>query len=261
MGAKIDPPKTRRSSGGFRIAMAASGLRDDAVANEDDYSDRYVGFLDVLGFRALVERGDTDPDLRAIIRDLQSMLRTSLGNHPELDTYVSQFSDSIVISAPRTPQGAGWISHCVYVVAFNLLNEGHLLRGGIAHGNLSHNEFGLFGPGLHRAYDADRSGGPPRVLIAADLVEEFRAVGVQGTTVTDPYDGETIVHVLGLYEAYDALPREGGMVLDRSAVWISEYIRVQCDDMNSRPDVRAKWRWMREYWNRSVGVRGVLPMA
>lgn len=242
--------------------MTAAGLRTPSVLiNQDNYTDKYVAFLDVLGFRALVEAADNDPDLRGMIREIQSVLRDTLAAQPQTKTHITQFSDSIVISAPRTPFGAGWIAHCVTLLAFNLLNQGFLLRGGVAHGNLSHNEFGLFGLGLHRAYKADQPGSPPRVVVDREIVEEFRAISIQAPTIIDPYDGETILHVLALYEAYDAVPRPGGLVMDASSRWIAELISVHCEDMDLPADVRAKWRWMREYWNRSVAVLGILPSA
>lgn len=232
-----------------------------AFINQDNYSDCLVAFLDVLGFRALVEAADANPEKRTVIREVQSVLRDTLGAQPQTKTHITQFSDSIVISAARTPVGAAWLAHCVNLLFFNLLNEGFLLRGGIAHGNLSHNQFGLFGPGLHKAYRADQPGSPPRVVLSPEVLEDYQAVAAQAPSRIDPYDGETMLHVLGLYEAYDAVPRAGGMVLDESARWIAGVIGARAEDMANPADVRAKWRWMREYWNTSVGVRGILASA
>lgn len=239
-------------------------MNDTLVKEVDDYSERSVAFLDVLGFSSLVRAADKDLPSREVIRSIIRTLRETVASNPHYGVMFTQFSDCIVISAPRNPSAMFFVCQAVRLLSLNLLSQGYLLRGGIATGNLSHTDEGLFGTGLLEAYRSDRSGAPPRVTLDDQFVEDAQDALLKQDPHAirqDPYDGTWTLHILRDFELYTPEPVAGKVVLDGAAGTIAARITHMSNDMTLPADVRAKWRWLREYWNQSVGVRGVLTTA
>ena len=108
-----------------------------AIDNQG-YRRKYVAFLDVLGFSALVRAGDSDPAIRQLIHGIVAILRETLARNPRTGFQFTQFSDCIVISANCNLLGLYAVFSGCRMLATNLLSHGILLRGGIAMGNMIH---------------------------------------------------------------------------------------------------------------------------
>lgn len=173
------------------------------------YEDRYIAFIDILGFGSLVEKSSIDanlpeqilsalqsiqpnvlhekayatinyelvpPDqLEQVERDLREMTSTIRGMHPVSITY---FSDSLVVSAQAGDVVASqMILDMLSKLSIRLWDEHSLLiRGGITKGQLVHIEGGpIFGPAMNRAHELESTlAGTPRVLIDKECYEEYR---------------------------------------------------------------------------------------
>jgi|SRR5882672_3628435 len=135
---------------------------------EDGYSypEKYVAFVDILGFSDLVERADQDAELRKGLAEVLHVFQTTCGTIPAKGTRVTQFSDSVVITANRTEPGLRSILSGCEWLTMNLIQYAVLLRGGVAVGRVSHEPHILFGIGVNRAYRFEKSGGPPRIGLA-----------------------------------------------------------------------------------------------
>jgi hypothetical protein len=70
-----------------------------------------------------------------------------------------------------------------------------------------------------------------------------------------------MLHFLCEIEGYDAIPRAGGIVWDRTAASIAEKIRLNVEAANQPTEVRAKYVWLKEYWNRAVARMNILPQV
>jgi hypothetical protein len=66
------------------------------------YPEKYVAFMDILGFSNLVERADQDAELRIGLAEVLHVFQTTCGTNPATGTRVTQFSDSLVVTANRT---------------------------------------------------------------------------------------------------------------------------------------------------------------
>ncbi len=162
------------------------------------YRDCYVAFLDILGFRQLVESSTTNVVLLKQIRDITSVTakptsgvkETSLG--PCL-MQVRAFSDSIVIFAPTDQpdsNASNPLAQLLFVVRHlhdRVLKLDTCIRGGVAIGKMywhpswnitgdtpkggPHDVLPLtFGPGLNAAYDLESKFAVfPRVLVDASI--------------------------------------------------------------------------------------------
>jgi hypothetical protein len=228
------------------------------------YSEKYVAFLDILGFSDVVEQADQDPELRVALAKVLHIFQTTCGSNPTTGTRVTQFSDSLVITAARTEHGLQSVLRGCEWLSMNLIQYAVLLRGGVAIGCVSHEDHILFGIGVNRAYQFEKSGGPPRIGLADDVVadiETYPSFRDSAVWTADPASGEPMLHTLRQVEYYDALPRAGGIVWDRTARHIAEVIsaNVAVGVLGDGP--RSKWVWLQEYWNRAVTRFGILPAS
>jgi hypothetical protein len=215
----------------------------------------------MLGFRKLVEAADTSSERREALAEIVGIFRTTIGAHEALGTRVTHFSDCLIMSADRSEQGLyALLSGCTWL-ALNLVQCAILLRGGIAVGGITHEPDILFGMGVNRAYAFEKSGLPPRLGLDPNVVSDLQRsemLSRYGFVTQDHASGEPMLHYLRQVEVYDAKPLPGAIVWNRHAASVAEIIRA-----NSKPDqpeeVRAKYVWLGEYWNRAVAQLGILP--
>lgn len=242
-------------------------MTEPSTFQPDDltYSEKYVAFLDVLGFKEQVKYADTRPEARQYIGDVIGVLRNTLAKFPQTGFEFTHFSDCIVLSAERSQPGLYSLIWGAVMLSNNLLNRAVLIRGGITIGNITHTDDILFGTGMVDAYQMDRSGSPPRISVTpevADDVARFIQTGMFPYWIKqDDHDLSMFVHTLLEYEHYDWTPKVGKVVLDGPADRISKILASNAINMNWPPSVRAKWRWMRNYWNMTVATKGILPKA
>ena len=176
------------------------------------YDQRLVAFVDILGFKNLIERTVSDPGLVERVHDMLLSLGTdnvrleSAGNLNEelippeelagvreafdqmsramarqADIRFAYFSDCIVVSAPLANEMACFLIFElmaeIYVRVFD--SYGLLIRGGIARGAVIHMQSGpLFGPAFVRAYELEsKQARMPRVLLQPDMQEALSRTG------------------------------------------------------------------------------------
>ena len=136
------------------------------------YTKKAIAFVDVLGFKGMVEKSEQDEiQLKRLIEITQKL---SKGNEREnferygplccpkapridnhLDYRVTQISDCVIISSELTPAGLiNLINNC-WQISIRLLQEGILCRGFISIGNIYHKEHQVIGPGYQKAYASE----------------------------------------------------------------------------------------------------------
>jgi len=241
--------------------MASNYAQDDT-----GYLDRYVAFLDILGFSQLTEKADKHPNWRAWLRDCVAALHATVPPKVEATGFrFVQFSDSIVLSAPRNAGGLNAVLWGTKLLANNMLGRGILLRGGIAAGHFHHDDHLMFGPALVRAYAFEQHGAPPHIGLHESVIEDLKpsliSHGHQDWLVQDPWDLSPMLHTLIDYGSYDGIPRPGGVVLEGQGVGLARMIHQYATDMTAAPAVRAKWRWQQDYWNQTVAPKAILSLS
>jgi hypothetical protein len=221
------------------------------------YNERYVAFLDVLGFSELVKDAGSSMEDIDTIRGIIKALRETPKPYPAADFRFTQFSDSIVLSATRDENGLVIMFEAAIRLATQMLIRGVLLRGGIAVGNISHTDDALFGVGLLNAYQYDFQGDPPRIRLSKEIREdatkfEFFPTKWPIAIRIDPFDLTDTLHTLLFFQTF----REGitGPLTPQSITSIRSEIDTKARDMRFRPGVRAKWRWLRQYWNETADL-------
>ena len=175
------------------------------------YNERFIAFIDILGFGSLVDESAKNHQMPGKILAALSSIQPEIihkeaylrvnkelippaqllevMNFSEIMTnsmrqkmkvVVTYFSDSLVISAPSDDLiSSQMILDMLAKLSIKLWTEHALLiRGGITLGNLIHIENGpLFGPAMNRAYYLEsKIAKNPRILIDASCIERYRKV-------------------------------------------------------------------------------------
>ena len=138
-----------------------------------EYQDKFIAYIDILGFKKLVEDSEngTGLPLSKMIEILQ-LLGTSEDvselkkNGPiicpgskyiqrDLNFKLTQISDCVVVSSEVSPAGViNLISYCAQVV-LRLLERGIMCRGYITKGSIYHTDSQFIGSGYFEAYSKE----------------------------------------------------------------------------------------------------------
>lgn len=205
------------------------------MSTTGEYQDCYVAFLDVLGFRQLVERSVDHPDLLRQLSGITTLAaspksgvkQTSLGPCP---MQVRAFSDSIVVFSPMqhaNGNACNPLAQLCFVVRYlhdRILELDACIRGGITIGKMywhpSWSDVGskpkpgsrgtqpiTFGPGMNAAYDLEnQKGSPPRVLVSESIQNFATTQRVQAWPFAD--------HGTALHQVFRTDPVDGKAHLD-----------------------------------------------
>jgi len=237
------------------------------LTSDLDYADRYVAYLDILGFTDLTHLAHKDTSYRAFLRDIIRQTNAMFPKATELHNFrFIQFSDSIVLSAKQDREGLIVILRSVIILVKQMLERATLLRGGIALGNLHHDDEMMFGPAYLAALSFDKAGSGPHVGLMDHVIDGMGS-GLWDDSIEflirpDPWDFTPMLHTLLDFEDYDATNfRPGTVPIHTQSVKLAAIIATRAVDMKAPAPVRAKWRWMQDYWNRTVAVKGILPRA
>ncbi len=138
------------------------------------YPRQVVAFLDVLGMRARVLRTATPEKAREQILLLEGATVHRGGYEREGDhEEIRLFSDSMCLAALPTHKGINWLLwRCIFIQGL-LLQEGVLVRGGVAMGGHYQSHNVMFSQGLLRSYLLESKLATwPRVIVSEEVVTE-----------------------------------------------------------------------------------------
>lgn len=225
---------------------------------DDDYTDRYVAFLDLLGFKTQVVSAERDPAKRIRLREILGLVRDTLCEIPSVGMRLTCFSDCIVVSTERTAEGLREIFQSIDILTFNLLQYDVLLRGGLVGGGAHHGKDFVYGTAVTRAWELESQyAKAPITLVSQEIIDDVK-------TYSEPFEEWLIedspqryfVHYLRRYAEYQREPIYAGkVILDDPGQRVIEFV---CQRLNTDTGtILAKAEWLRDYWNRIVAVHGV----
>ncbi len=144
------------------------------------YEERIVAFVDILGFRSLIARTETDQALAENVLWILDCVRgmrdeNRAGADPECDVVGRQitiFSDSVVISYPTySPSCLFYAILDIVHLQMTMFGNGFPMRGGISLGEIHHRQDLAFGPAFISAYDLESGSAIyPRIVITEDTI-------------------------------------------------------------------------------------------
>ena len=240
------------------------------------YEDRFCLFLDILGFKEVVEQsvlpsskpvrmGGHHPaggiyfSLKEITQSLKykTVISTSSGRLKASSRVVTQFSDSVVVSYRATePGGLASMLYDVLHLQLRLVERGLLVRGAITMGPLHHDQDFVFGPALNEAAELEKVAMYPRVIVDRDLLS---AAGITRSSRT----GSTSASERNL---------ENLLAMDLDGMFYVDYFHVHPEDfgddwgdlceylislrevvkglsLKRHPSLRLKHSWLRTKFN------------
>lgn len=153
----------------------------EPLIRHQQYEDRLVAFVDILGFSDMVSSSALDAKkLRHITAALQS-LYDKIWQWETDGAYSSfaftQFSDSIVISSLAGTADSFEMLQQLLLGVTELVDKYEVLvRGGIARGPLIHDREMVVGPAMIEAYRLEsKMAKYPRIIIAQNLKEQIES--------------------------------------------------------------------------------------
>gem|GEM_PF-2003931 len=160
---------------------------EQKLSEPSEYEYQYVAFLDMLGFKSICGEGKLNcSQIKAVFNDIE-LLKMQFNNFSKLilpedfyqKTDFTIMSDSIVISAPHSDLGLLFILYLSSIIQNMLLQNGILLRGGIAEGEHFKLDNIMFGPALICAYSIESNMAVyPRIVLSDSIVSSLIEKGV-----------------------------------------------------------------------------------
>lgn len=223
-----------------------------------DYQKRFVAFVDILGFKAMIGQVETGLIKPEVISDILLAIRSNA--RVARRHIATNMSDSIVMSAPLTTGGLESIIVSLEILTRRLLRLGIFLRGAVVVGSIFHNENSIFGQGLIDAFQLEsKSAVYPRILITKSLVKEIEELkdGHLRTCIRRARDGKHYIHVLReLHEIENAIIYR--RTAERRQKYLAKYIRMRdaiqnrANEAIGNPRHLSKVCWFARYWNATV---------
>lgn len=141
------------------------------------YEDRYLAFIDILGFRNFVDKSERDQsspgELMRVLEAIKDPISVPGQPVPTLSVeglQMASFSDTICFSAFASPTALGQVLLRSAFTALYMLSLGYPVRGAVTRGRLVHRSNVIFGPCMNRAYDLEsRVAIYPRIVLDPQL--------------------------------------------------------------------------------------------
>lgn len=138
------------------------------------YDEKFLAFVDILGFKGLVEESANNDDAAPIARMINRLgsdddiaLYGEHGaeicpdapkNSENLSLCITQISDCAIVSAELSPAGAiNIVNYCRKIAERLLLRECVLCQGYLTKGKVYHQGKDFFGPAYQKAIDGEKN--------------------------------------------------------------------------------------------------------
>lgn len=247
-----------------------------------NYEDRIVVFIDILGFKELLNETvekDGNDNINAIdklvdaykaIRDVWDLdaedKTTFIKKTAKNSKVITTFSDSVVISFSVTEKSEIFYTLLeIKWMVMRLLQRNILCRGAMAYGKLIHTDIMLFGPALVEAYILEsKAANYPRIILdrsIIDLAGQFPSLHHSPNQEIEYVEALLERDLDGMY--YIDYFTKAQDELDDPQYDFPGYIEMlgnkiragmNASKHSSKADIRVKYIWMKEKYNAMVGL-------
>jgi hypothetical protein len=214
------------------------------------YEEKFVAFVDILGFKSLIENSVSANDAVSIARmikrlgsdndttlyreDGAEICPDSKKHRDDLGFRISQVSDCVVVSAEVSPAGAiNIVNYCRKIAERLLLRERVLCQGYLTSGKICHEGMMFFGPGYQRAWDGVQNAAAikwePGVL-GTPFIEVDPAVSSYLDANGDACTKNQFVRMTISRDTYLVISPYG--IFDRMIEWAIDPANKSVDDMH-----------------------------
>jgi len=141
------------------------------------YEQKYVCFLDILGFSSAILHPDHPRFKRCVEYFLNTLeLLNKVPSRRDIflnKIEVSQFSDSVAFSCAIEPTSLSLFFDRAAQLQKELLKGGLPSRGAITKGDIFHKDGYIFGPALVQAAKMEAQAKTPRILLSIDILQDI----------------------------------------------------------------------------------------
>lgn len=222
-----------------------------------NFEERAVAFIDILGFKNIVNLAASDSRKQNELGKLISLLSNAVPqlnlmlhiNVPKeiIPEYI-YISDCIILSTPLLSKergnhrGLSILVMRVIQIANLMRSNGYLIRGGISVGQVWHSESNIVGPAYQEAYKIETETVVPRVVLSSAAREIWIKTEGHGNSMCLDYKGCFMVNLLHDYYIRKSSPLPLGQILNDCRKMIESNLKLEFED-----HVRYKWWWFMEY--------------
>jgi hypothetical protein len=237
----------------------------DYIKEPDTYTDSYVAFIDILGFKEIVYKKSFDEvrDILGNIRLIQELITKSnlysglIRQELISSVKITLISDSVIISIPKNSDGA---FHCMIIVCATIiqklfsLKEPLFCRGSICLGNIYQHDNSVFGPSLIEAYLMERDIAKyPRVIISPDCFIKGCA------SITNDKEKAFVKCFTKQCEEYWFVDFIKYILISSGDKFSDKALKLskKISDILSTTDdngLRTKYLWLKKYYNETISL-------
>jgi hypothetical protein len=249
------------------------------MPKQTSYQERYCAFVDILGFRQLIEHLRKDKAqfevLREVLQKIHSPTPGILIDDTETDFRAQSISDAVSISTAASPHGLAQLFYALEGLSLDLLVRGYFVRGAIVKGGLYHDEQMVFGEGLVEAHRLETSHARyPRIMIKSDVRADAQRFSEEDNSWTEflprmtrqSRDGPWYLDVLHRMSLRVEAVRKIGADIDATkstelqpVVAMRNRIQRCLNETVDSPRHFEKVQWFAAYWNQSICPMKGLP--
>lgn len=224
------------------------------AGQEIKYEDKFVAFVDILGFKEIVTNSAARDDPKSVARMIRRLgseddialyrgygaevCPTSEKRSADLAMRISQVSDCVVVSAEVSPAGAiNIVNFCRKIAERLLLREGVLCQGYLTRGKIVHDGMMFFGPGYQAAVAGEKTAAAielPDGTLGTPFIEIDPVVVSYNETYGDDCTREMFSRMTISVDDYVLISPYG--IFDRLANWAfdpSKSPDQMCDELGS----------------------------
>jgi len=207
-----------------------------------EYEEKFVAFIDILGFGSLINQNKEDSIkvIQSLNEDINHVL-WAISEDKYLDESLSikLFSDCFCLSSSDIFLILKEVS---YLQNFLSLN-GIFVRGAISKGLHFENNNIIFSRGLIEAHELEKVAKYPRVILSTQLIDAYEN-SIERGCVLKSGDNVPFVHYLNQFPYYEDFPDED-IFLEAHKDSIVQQVKKNIN----MPKVLEKYRWTAEYHN------------
>lgn len=220
------------------------------------YENKIVCFLDILGFKSIVNETQNDGAKLQQVQDALKFLEnykyetdSHNANINNKDKLITQFSDSLIISFSLDIDGefVSGVWEILYIIV-NLINHGFLVRGGITYGKIVHTSNLVFGPAFIEAYELELSASTPRVVLSFNLLNQILSEEISYTQeylLAQDCDGYFYIDYFKTINEHDDYYEY--------FIYLNTLHRIITQGLlYDKANIKAKYEWMRMKYNEVV---------
>lgn len=154
------------------------------------YKEKYIAFLDILGFKDMVKKsGQTQvakDEIHIILDEMNKIVISDKTENSNKRNVVKHISDSIILSYEEFPQ----LVEKIIKIQIAFIKYDVYLRGAVTFGKVFDNTKTIYGPGIIRAYELESSIAIyPRIIIDDGSDNMFESINEMGNKIKKDQDG------------------------------------------------------------------------